>query len=87
MYMMTEPTPEKWTSVADRFEELWNFPNCCGAIDGKHIRIKGPWNCGSAYYSYKNFHSIVLQAIVDAEGNFLIVYVRAPGRYNDVVVL
>lgn len=86
MYMMTEPTPEKWTSVADRFEELWNFPNYCGAINSKHIRREGPWHCWSAYYNYKNFHSIVLQAVVDAEGNVLIVDVGAPGRYNDAGV-
>lgn len=29
---------------------------------------------------------IPLQAVVDAEGNFLIVYVGAPGRYNDAGV-
>lgn len=83
---MTEPTPEKWTAVAKRFEDLWNFPNCCGAVDGKHIRIERPWNSGSAYYNFKNFHSIVLQSVADAEGNFLIVDVGAPGRNNDAGV-
>ena len=27
----------KWKSIADEFYERWNFPNCIGAIDGKHV--------------------------------------------------
>jgi len=32
---------------------------------------------------YKNYNSIVLQAVVDAEGNFLFVDVREAGRHSD----
>lgn len=80
---MTEPTTTEWKRIADRFEELWNFPNCCGAIDGKHVRIEAPWNSGSLFYNYKNHHSIVLQAVVDAEGKFLVVDVGEAGRNSD----
>lgn len=83
LYLMTTPTPKKWETIANRFEELWNYPNCCGAIDGKHIRIEAPWNCGSAFFNYKSHHSIVLQAVVDAEGKFLVVDVGEAGRNND----
>lgn len=31
-----------WKRVADGFMEKWQFPNCLGAIDEKHIRIKAP---------------------------------------------
>lgn len=29
-----------WQNVADNFERLWNYPNCIGAIDGKHVTLQ-----------------------------------------------
>ena len=34
------PSEEKWKKNADLFEQKWNFPNCIGAIDGKHVQIQ-----------------------------------------------
>ena len=34
-----EPTRETWEKNADRFGERWNFPNCVGTIDGKHVVV------------------------------------------------
>lgn len=31
---------ESWKNVADNFERLWNFPNCSGAVDGKHVNVQ-----------------------------------------------
>jgi len=30
-------TEDNWRRIADEFKEKWNFLNCIGAIDGKHI--------------------------------------------------
>lgn len=35
-----KPTEDNWRRIANEFEEKWNFPNCLGAIDGKHIVLQ-----------------------------------------------
>lgn len=77
------PTSESFKTVINEFFSKWNFPNCCGAIDGKHIRIKCPPNAGSAFFNYKDFHSIVLLAIVDGNYKFVAVDVGSYGREGD----
>ena len=42
---------DKWKSIADEFYERWNFPNCIGAIDGKHVMIQCPKFTGQALAS------------------------------------
>ena len=68
---MPSPTEEIFQEIAKDFNIRWNFPNCVGSIDGKHIRIKWPPNSGSQYLNYKHYHSIVLQAVVDANLKFV----------------
>lgn len=80
---MPKPTREKWTRIAMEFDEKWNFPNCIGAIDGKHFRIRAPRNSGSIYMNYKKFFSIVLLAVVDANYKFVIADVGSYGRNSD----
>ncbi|XP_050296896.1 uncharacterized protein LOC126736543 isoform X2 [Anthonomus grandis grandis] len=48
-------TENEWMEFGKVFEQRWNFPNCGGAIDRKHIRIKCPPKSGSYYYNYKHF--------------------------------
>jgi len=35
-------TEEEWKEVAEKFSSRWNYHNCLGAVDGKHVAMKKP---------------------------------------------
>ncbi|KAM4030894.1 uncharacterized protein ACNLHF_018476 [Anomaloglossus baeobatrachus] len=77
------PTTESWLDIAENFQKICQFPNCLGAVDGKHIRIVKPAASGSEYFKYKKYSSIVLMAIADAQYKFIAVDIGAYGLSND----
>lgn len=80
---MPIPGEQEWRLFSEQFFERWNLPNCCAAVDGKHVAIQCPRNAGSQYFNYKKFHSINLMAMCDADYNFVAVDVGAYGGNSD----
>jgi len=84
---MPTPTIADFEKIAQEFDEKWNFPNCVGSIDGKHIRIKCPKKSGSMFFNYKQFYSIVLMAVADANYKFIMIDVGSYGKDSDGGIL
>ena len=72
-----------WKEISHRFGEMWNFPHCIGAIDGKHVVMQAPANSGSEWFNYIKTHSIVLLAICTADYEFTLVDIGDAGRQSD----
>ncbi|XP_023312377.1 uncharacterized protein LOC111692556 [Anoplophora glabripennis] len=76
-------TRQEWEQIGLDFENRWQFPNCLGAVDGKHVRIVPPAGSGSYYYNYKQFHSIVLMGIANSNYELILFDVGTNGRVSD----
>ena len=91
--VMKPPTTQpEWQAIADGFLTRWNFPNCIGALDGKHVAVNCPANSGSLYYNYKGFYSVILMALVDSDYKFIWAdmggkYLNLYHKYNFVLLL
>jgi len=46
---------------------ITNFPNSLDAADGKHTRMCTPDDSGSQFFISRNFISMVVMALVDAD--------------------
>ena len=86
-YVKMPSNEREWLSVSRQYDQMWNFPNCIGAIDGKHVVIQAPKCAGSSHFNYKGTHSIVLLAVCDAHYRFIMIDVGDAGRHSDGGVL
>lgn len=82
-HLKTPSSAEEWQTIAKGFYDQWNFPNCLGAIDGKHCSVQCPPKSGSEYFNYKRFFSIVLLGVCDSNYRFTYVDVGTSGRWSD----
>ena len=82
-FMNAPKCSNEWRQIANEFSELWNFPHCLGAIDGKHVLIQAPARSGSTSFNYKKTFSIVLLAVCNARYEFSLVDIGSEGRQSD----
>ena len=82
-YLRRPKTVEEWMTISNDFRDIWNFPHCLGAIDGKHISMQCPLNSGSQFFNYKGFFPLVLLVVCDARYCFTFVDIGNYGCCND----
>ena len=83
--MQCPTTRDEWKALADKFEQRWNVPHACGALDGKHVAIRKPPSSGS-FHNYKGFYSVVLMGLVGADYKFVWIDVGGVGYMSDAQI-
>ncbi|CAC5385229.1 HARBI1 [Mytilus coruscus] len=77
----------KWPRNVDEtrgdFYRLSGLPNILGAIDGTHVRIQAPSEDEPSFVNRKGVHSVNVQAVCDARGNFTDINANWPGSSHD----
>lgn len=80
------PDKEDWEAIAQGMYDSYGWPNCVGAVDGKHIRIFAPPYSGSLYFNYKKYHSTILMAAVESTRRFIWACVGVPGEFSNHIL-
>src|SRR3546814_299355 len=79
-------TPDGWQHIEQEFEVACKIKNIVGAIDGSFIKVASasvPHDEKIRHLNRKGFMSVILQAVVDQNRQFLDVDVRTPGSQGD----
>lgn len=81
-------TEAEMTEIKSKFEKVRGFPNCCGVIDTTHIVMCLPASdpTGDVWLDHEKNHSMVLQAVVDADMRFRDIVTGWPGKMKDWLV-
>ncbi|XP_069809953.1 uncharacterized protein [Dendropsophus ebraccatus] len=77
--VMPQPDTKNWLDTADSFYGSEQFPNCLGALNATHIRVRKPPHSGSRYFHSRPYYWVVLLALVDSDFRFVTVDVAAYG--------
>ncbi|XP_016755981.1 protein ALP1-like [Gossypium hirsutum] len=81
-------TEEEMMEIKSKFEKIQGLPNCCGVIDTTHIMMCLPSSdpARKVWLDHEKNHSMVLQAIVDAEMRFRDIVTGWPGKIDEWLV-
>ena len=82
-YIKTPSSQQQWLEISEIFNSRWNFPNCIGAVEGKHELITPPPGTGSEFFNYKKTFSVILLAVAGPEYECLYADIGSNGRMND----
>jgi hypothetical protein len=72
-----------WRKIPENYLRKWRFPNCRGALGGRHVEVKCPANSLSLYYKYKHNFLILIIALVDANCKLILVDIEAVWRWGN----
>ncbi|GFR84014.1 protein F14D2.9 [Elysia marginata] len=81
------PTPREVVEQKILFSGKAGFPGVFACVDGTHVKILRPSEDEDVYVNRKNFHSINVQIVCDANLLILDCVARHPGSFLDARVL
>ena len=76
-------TEDEFFQISKGFFDMFQFPDCVGAVDDTHVKIQKPRVDPVSYFDYKKAYSVHLQAVCDSKTRVLFYHIGAPGRNND----
>jgi glutamate synthase domain-containing protein 1 len=77
------PTGLKIKECIAKMSKRGGLPQAALAVDGCHIPIIAPRENTEDFYNRKEFFSMNMQGLVDADGRFCNIQVNMPGRTHD----
>ena len=85
-YVQLPKNKDQLSDIVTGFKKSWGFPLCGGAVDGSHIVVSVPSELYADYCYRKEWHSVVLQALVDHKYCFSDIYTGWLGSVHDAFV-
>ncbi|TVU23312.1 hypothetical protein EJB05_25668, partial [Eragrostis curvula] len=83
------PASGEMEKIKSKFEDAHGLPNCCGVVDTTHITMclsSAEPNC-KVWLDHERNHSMVLQAVVDADSRIMDLVTGWPGSMKESSIL